>query len=268
MSSASSVTIADPLPAGVTLSANATCVAAGSATCGAVTGTTGQASFGTTGATIAAGAGNSLTFTVPVAFAAGMTANPMVNTVTATDPSSPPATANDSDALAGSADLTIVKTGPAKVLPGGAIQWLLTIGNLGPSAADGATFSDTLPAGVTSVIASCGGATGGAVCGSVNFVAGVVSGTVTTLPMGGSVVVTIQALAPASGATSLPNTASVAPPAGTIDPTAANNSSSAITQIRAGVVVTPVPVDARWALLLLTLMIGAAAGRRFRVSKR
>ena len=37
------------LPAGVTLTANVGCVAAGNATCGTVTGLNGQASFGTTG---------------------------------------------------------------------------------------------------------------------------------------------------------------------------------------------------------------------------
>ena len=42
-----------------------------------MTGSRGQTSFGTTGASIAAGAGNSLVFTVPVAFAAGMTTDPL-----------------------------------------------------------------------------------------------------------------------------------------------------------------------------------------------
>ena len=94
------VTVSDPLPAGVTLTANATCVASGVANCGTVTGTTGQTSFGTTGATVGAGAGNSLTFTVPVAFASGLITNPLINTATVTDPTSPPASASDSDARA------------------------------------------------------------------------------------------------------------------------------------------------------------------------
>jgi uncharacterized repeat protein (TIGR01451 family) len=64
-SNANNVTVSDPLPAGVTLNANATCVASGTANCGAVTGTTGQTSFGTTGATVGAGAGL-LTFTAGV----------------------------------------------------------------------------------------------------------------------------------------------------------------------------------------------------------
>ena len=47
----------------------------------ASTGIAGQTRFGTTGATIAAGAGNSLTFTVPVNYASSMTTATLVNTV-------------------------------------------------------------------------------------------------------------------------------------------------------------------------------------------
>ena len=95
-SAASSVTVTDSLPAGVTLGGTVTCTVAGTATCGTVTGVAGQTSLGTTGATIAAGAGNSLTFTVPVAYASSMTTATLVNTVNVTDPASPPASASDS----------------------------------------------------------------------------------------------------------------------------------------------------------------------------
>jgi hypothetical protein len=54
----------------------------------------------------------------------------------------------------------------------------------------------------------------------------------------------------------------VSPPPGTTDPAGSNNSSSATTQIGAVATITPVPVDAPWALLLLTMLIGAAATRR------
>src|SRR6185369_8775932 len=60
-SAAANVTISDTLPAGVTLTAVPTCTPSGTATCGTVTGVIGGGSVGTTGATIAAGAGNSLT---------------------------------------------------------------------------------------------------------------------------------------------------------------------------------------------------------------
>ena len=52
-------------PPASSLSANATCAVTGTASCGTVTGNSGQTNVGTTGASIAAGAGNSLLFTVP-----------------------------------------------------------------------------------------------------------------------------------------------------------------------------------------------------------
>ena len=166
-------TVSDPLPAGVTLSANATCVAAGTANCGTVTGTTGQTSFGTTGATVGAGAGNSLTFTVPVAFASGLITNPLINTVTVTDPTSPPASASDSDARAAVAALVVSKTdGSPTYTPGGAATYTVVVTNAGPSNASSVTVSDPLPAGVTlSANATCV-SSGAATCGVVTGTTG------------------------------------------------------------------------------------------------
>ena len=142
-SDTTSTTVTDPLPSGVTLTANATCVASGSANCGTVTGTSGQASLGTTGASIAAGAGNSLTFTAPVAFASDLNTNPLVNTVTVTDPASAtPATASDSDTLSSDVDLAITKTdGVSSAVPGGTTTYTIAVTNAGPSDAVGATVS-------------------------------------------------------------------------------------------------------------------------------
>ena len=47
--------------------------------------------------------------------------------------------------------------------------------------------------------ASCGGASGGAVCGPVNVAPGTVSGSVNALPAGGAVTITINATAPLTG---------------------------------------------------------------------
>ena len=54
------------------------------------------------------------------------------------------------------------RTGPANVASGAAISYTLRIANAGPSAADGTSYTDALPAGITGIVASCGGATGGA----------------------------------------------------------------------------------------------------------
>jgi uncharacterized repeat protein (TIGR01451 family) len=261
-SNANSITVSDNLPAGVTLSANATCVATGAASCGTVTGASGATSFGTTGASITAGAGNQLTFAVPVSFSASLVTDPLVNTVSASDPSAPgPVSASDSDARAAAfADLGVVKTGPATLIGGGAIAYTLTITNAGPSAANGATFSDNVPGVVTGVAASCGSAAGGAACGAVTVVGNNVGGTVSLLPVGGSVVITITGNVSAGATGSVTNIGTVSPPSGIADPNPGNGSSSATTSLSAPAVIQ-VPVNAPWALALLLLAIGMLGAR-------
>ena len=261
-SNAGSITVTDALPAGVTLSANASCVATGSATCGAVTGAAGASAFGTSSATLAAGAGNLLTFTVPVTFAAALATDPLVNTVTASDPSAPaPVSANDSDARAAVADVAIVKAGPASLVAGSAIAYTLTITNAGPSAADGSTFNDNVPAVITGIAATCGSAAGGATCGVVTVAGNTVSGGIPLLPVGGSVVVTITGTVSGSATGSFTNVGTVAVPVGTTDPTPGNSSSSVTTTVGASVA-TQVPVNAPWAIGFLLLGLGLLGGLR------
>ena len=271
-SAANSVTVTDALPAGVTLAGAATCVPAGVATCGAVVGPAGAGAFGTTGATIAAGAGNRLTFTATVNFAPGMSANPLVNTVTASDPAAgAPVSASDSDVRQASADVGVLKTGPATVKPGDAITYTLLITNAGPSPADGATFMDNVPAAIAGVAASCGSAAGGASCGAVNVSGNSVSGTVPVFPAGGSVVITITGTV--TGATTFTNTATVSPPP---ERSIRTRATARVRRRRAALVAAnPIPVDARWALALLAMLLalsgagaqrqrGACAGARLR----
>jgi uncharacterized repeat protein (TIGR01451 family) len=174
LSDALDVSVSDSLPAGVTLSANASCVAAGLALCGTVTGTTGQTSFGATGAAIAAGAGNSLTFTVPVTFAANLADNPLINAATANDTlSGASATGSDSNALAAQAGLAVTKSdGSATYTPGGTATYAIVVTNSGPSNAASVTVSDSLPAGATlSGNVTCTPA-GTATCGTVTGTTG------------------------------------------------------------------------------------------------
>ncbi len=222
-SDALNTTIADPLPTGVTLAANATCAAARTASCGTVTGSAGQSSFGATGAQIAAGAGNALTFAAPVGYAPNMTANPLINTVTVTDPAAPlPATSSDSDALSEIVDLRITKTdGVTTAIPGQAVSYTIVVSNAGPGDAIGATVSDTLPAVVGSATWTCaasGGSCSASGSGSINDTVNV--------PVGATLTYTMVATV-ASGATgTLVNTASVAAPAGTTDANPADNSAT------------------------------------------
>ena len=167
-SAASSVTVSDTLPAGVTLGGTVTCAAAGTATCGSVTGTAGQGGFGTTGATIGAGAGNSLTFTVPVAYTSAMTTDPLVNTATASDPASPNASGGDSSAPLPRVTLVVAKTdGSSTYTPGGTATYVVTVTNTGPSDAASVTVTDALPAGLTLTAAVTCTGNGVATCGTV-----------------------------------------------------------------------------------------------------
>ena len=83
---ATNVTVTDNLPTGVTLTGNASCVATGLANCGVIAGATGASSFSATGATITAGAGNKLVYSLPVKFSTTLTTNPLINSASASDP--------------------------------------------------------------------------------------------------------------------------------------------------------------------------------------
>jgi hypothetical protein len=66
----------------------------------------------------------------------------------------------------------------------------------GPLGAGSVTFTDTVPAPATVTGATCGNPLGGAVCGTTGFVGNVVSGTIDSLPAGGSVDITINGTVP------------------------------------------------------------------------
>ena len=123
------------------------------------------------------------------------------------------------------ADLSITKTGPATILPGGSLSYLVTVLSAGPDAADGATVTDDVPNSLTGVTITCAAA-GGAVCPVTTGLTDLTALAIPTLPGGGSVAFTITGTAPASG--TLSNSASVAAPAGTVDPTPGNNTAGPV----------------------------------------
>lgn len=127
-------------------------------------------------------------------------------------------------------DVSIQKTGPANVVGGEPIAYTLRIANAGPDAANGATYSDALPAELTNITASCGSEGGGASCGAQPTISGnTVSGAIAVLPMGGSAQVTISATSPTGAPVTLTNVATIDAPDGMTDSDPANNSSSATT---------------------------------------
>jgi uncharacterized repeat protein (TIGR01451 family) len=101
--------------------------------------------------------------------------------------------------------------------------------NAGPGAADGALFSDTVPASITGVTWTCS-ASGQAICPSVSGTGNNLTQTLGTMPMNGRLRYVVTGTAPAA-ATSLVNTASATTPPGVTDPNPTNNTSTVTTSV-------------------------------------
>ncbi len=223
-----SLSVTDPLPA--TLNA-------ASATYTPSTGTYASGTGVWTGLALAPG--NSITLTIAATINAGTTgavnntatvAPPAGGTPGIPDPVPGNNTSTDTATVIPLAHLTVTKTAPATAALNGLIAYSVLVSNPGPSAANGTTFGDTLPAGTTIVGApTCAVTSGAAACGSVAVVNSTVSSTIATLPSGSSVTFSINARATAIG--SPVNTATIAPPNGTADQKP--NSSSVTTAVTA-----------------------------------
>ena len=131
-----------------------------------------------------------------------------------------------STTVEGRADLRIVKTGPASVITNNTIQYTLSVTNLGPSATDNITVSDTLPVGV-----------GYQVYSGNDWICSYTAGTrlfscthPTTLAINATSAITLVTTAP-NTAGSVTNTATVTGPLTDLVP--GNNTSSVTTTITA-----------------------------------
>ena len=218
-SDAVDVAVTDTLPAGVTfVSADGTgwtCIASGNASVSCVR------------PALAAG-DVAPTITVVVTAPTGSTT--LVNSASVSSATPDPEPANDdasvSTQVAGSADLSIVKSGPSNVIARDSLTYTLVVSNAGPDAAVAVEVEDTLPAGVAFVSA----AGDGWACTAQGDVS--VSCTRPTLASGSTApTITVVVRAPAV-AGPIVNTASVA--SATADPTPDDNSSSAPTVVVPG----------------------------------
>ena len=134
--------------------------------------------------------------------------------------------------FAQSADLQLTKSGPSSAVGGGAFTYTLVLDNNGPNVGDGATFLDTLPAGVSNVAMSCLSASAGAQCPTNLSVSNTsVSGTLALFPNQAKVTIQITGNFPATGPSSLTNTATITAPAGVNDPMPASNTSAVSTSL-------------------------------------
>ena len=233
-SAAGGTSFNDAVPAAI----NSVTASCGSATNGAVC----PASISVVGNSVSGiiatlPSGSSLTITISGRVSAGATGT-ITNTATITlpsgtfDPNPGNNTSSASTPVTPTADLSIVKTAPSAATPGSTITYQLLISNAGPSPAPATTFADAVASVINGVTATCGSASGGAVCpASVTVSGNNVSGSIPTLPAGGSVVITIVGSLSASATGSVANMATVSAPVGTVDSSLTNNTSAVSTSL-------------------------------------
>jgi uncharacterized repeat protein (TIGR01451 family) len=244
---ASNVALNDPTPAGLTfVSANAPCSAGFPCALGA----------------LESGATSSVNVTYAIAVsAAGSTI--VNNAAVSSDTADPNASNNAASATttvaanATSADLAVVKSGPASVQVGDIMTYTIVVTNNGPDAAVNAIVADAAPPGLTFEGASAPCSTGFPCA-------------LGTLAADATVTIIAQYIVTASAPSTLINTATVS--SDTSDPDSANSSSTAATTVTPGGGTQPpkpVPTTGRWALFALALLLGAiVVGRRWHQSAR
>ncbi|MBI5506042.1 MAG: DUF11 domain-containing protein [Deltaproteobacteria bacterium] len=207
-SDAASVSVADPTPAGLTFVSNA-----GNCT------TAYPCSLGT----VATGATRTITttYSIPSSYT---TPAPIVNTATVSAATSDPASGNNSSTsstpVSASADLSIVKTGPASATPGATLAYTVTVTNNGSSDATSVSVADPTPAGLI-FVSNAGNCATAYPCSLGTVAAGATRTITTTYSI------------PSSYTTPAPivNTATVS--SATTDPVAGNNSSTSSTPVSA-----------------------------------
>jgi uncharacterized repeat protein (TIGR01451 family) len=150
-SNGTGINFADTLPAGVTINApGVSCTPTGSASCGSAgANTIGTASVAFTGMAIAAGAGNQVQVTIPVAYAANLSASSITNTATVTHVASG-ATVSGSDSSSRSPNLafTVSKDdGTATYQPGTTATYTVVVTNTGATFAASVAVADTFARG-------------------------------------------------------------------------------------------------------------------------
>jgi uncharacterized repeat protein (TIGR01451 family) len=216
--------VQDVLP-GVVVNASWTCAAAGAgAVCGAAAG------VNVVDALVTLPVGTSVTFTITGTVLSSAT-GVLSNTATVTPPSdvTDPVPGNNTATVnsgpAPLADLAIVKTASTNpYVPGGPLSFTIVASNVGPSDAPNARVQDLFPPALSGFTWTCAPSAGAATCGAANGIS--LIDVLVHLPVGGAVTFTVSGVVPPETTGPLTNTATVAPPIGTTDPTPANNLSA------------------------------------------
>ncbi len=212
--------LTDTLPAGVAAAAW-TCSGAGGGACPA-------SGSGDINVTIDLPVAATATFTLTTDIASGALGT-LTNTASVstpggvTDPNPANNSATDSDTLTPVADLSITKTnGQSMAVAGDPIAYTIVVTNPGPSTVTGASVTDNPPAVLDGVTWTCV-ATAGSDCAASG--SGSISDVVDLAPAG-TATYTLQATLSAAATGTVANTATVALPVGTSDPTPGNNTAT------------------------------------------
>ncbi|MBD9480014.1 OmpA family protein [Pseudoxanthomonas sp. PXM02] len=130
--------------------------------------------------------------------------------------------------------ITVSNGSVPSYLVGGAVAYTVTVTNHGPVAANGATVSQTLSGANGTASWSCavpGGST--ASCGATSSGSGPISTATANLPVGQSLVYTVNGITAAAAGTPVVTVVSVATPAGMSDSVSANNTDGLSTPVTA-----------------------------------
>ncbi len=213
------ITVTDVIPAGLTPT-----LAAGTGwTCGIVT----QTVTCSRSDALAAGAGYpAVTVTVAVSQSAASSVTNTAAVAGGNEQVTGNNSASDPTAIASSSDLSVTKTStPNPYSSGSVITYTIAVSNSGPSDVVGATISDPIPASITGVTWTCTVTTGSGACSSASGSGNAIG---TTVDVAGGAVVTLTVTGTVTAGTTgtVTNTATVAAPAGTVDPTPGNNAAT------------------------------------------
>jgi uncharacterized repeat protein (TIGR01451 family) len=152
--------------------------------------------------------------------------------------------------------LSVTKTADTSAIaPGGTINYLITVTNVGTVVATNVVISDPLPAGIASFTWTCA-SSGGATCPNASG-SGAINEQVPTFPVGAQLTYSVRATLTGTPMSLIVNLVDVTPSANTVC-VPSQTAPPCQASVRVAVFV-PVPLNNSWMLLMVLLSIGGAA---------